>query len=487
MTQKLAYLWGPISSFSGPLAALMVNKGWHVHVAVKPSLNLFSMLPLDLRSAAQGVLENAFGGHEAFKPFQDRIKFIDDGEFGKANYDAILFCGLPPNFDEPRAPRAHWSAERLPAIMHTLKGVPAFLVSSIWGGIQSDGVVPEEFEFTRRKPETQWESVCQQYEQKLLEGLAAIESPWYLIRLPMMCGAVSNGSMVNFSGPYSLFRELDQLRDRVTLGENQDIAELNYRPDSILWFLPADMATLTCWRFIEDESRPRICNLVSTSAMLNREWIQYLSRAIGFEDVICILNQDGLSLPRTLRKMLSDNIQVKTRNLFEVLGRYQLPPTTLDQQYFAQVIRSGRARRWGLPKSGPKPLTFSQQLAQFYFEEFVPSRFAETLLEKATAGGTTIGFVVKGKDTLGWILKAPNGHAVIERLQPGTERPRVCFHFSGSTLTKLIQSKVRLHRAVLLREVEVEGPILLALRATNAIEQFLRDHPIDASHFSLQD
>ena len=116
MTQKLAYLWGPISSFSGPLAALLATKGWQVHVATKSSLNLFSLVPLDLRSSAMDLLEQSMGGHEQFKPFQERIKLLDEADLNRSTkYDAVIFCGLPPNFDEPRAPRAHWAATKLPS------------------------------------------------------------------------------------------------------------------------------------------------------------------------------------------------------------------------------------------------------------------------------------------------------------------------------------------------------------------------------------
>jgi hypothetical protein len=131
-------------------------------------------------------------------------------------------------------------------------------------------------------------------------------------------------------------------------------------------------------------------------------------------------------------------------------------------------------------------LGFSERLAQYYFEEFVPTHFDEALLKKATTGGTTIGFVLKGPDRLGWILKAPGGtvDAVVERLDPNGERPKICFRFTGTTMTQLIQSKLPLHRALLLREVEVEGPLFQALKVTQVIEQFLREHPMDAEHFA---
>ncbi|HEY9712042.1 MAG TPA: hypothetical protein V6C72_01155, partial [Chroococcales cyanobacterium] len=193
-------------------------------------------------------------------------------------------------------------------------------------------------------------------------------------------------------------------------------------------------------------------------------------------------------LPGTLRKVLQDSIQVKKRNLFEVSGRYQLPPVNLDKEYFEKVLRFGRQKHWGSPPTREtKVLGFSERLAQYYFEEFLPAQLDENIIKKATIGGTTsIGFLLKGPDRLGWMLKSPdeNGSVMVQRLSPEAERPKICFRFSGSTMTQLIQSKLPLHRALLLREVEVDGPLLQALRITNVIEQFLREHPMDAESFA---
>ena len=117
MTHKTAYLWGPVSSFTGPLAAWLVTKGWHVQVATKSALNLLSLSPLDLHSSALTLLEQAMGGRDRYRTFKDRLRLVDETEALKGTkYDAVIFCGLPPNFDEPRAPRAPWAAARLPAI-----------------------------------------------------------------------------------------------------------------------------------------------------------------------------------------------------------------------------------------------------------------------------------------------------------------------------------------------------------------------------------
>lgn len=483
MTQKVAYLWGPISSFSGPLAAWLVTKGWQVRVATKSSLNLLSLSPLDLHSSALTLLEQAMGGRERFKTFKDRLRLVDEAEALKGTkYDAVIFCGLPPNFDESRAPRAPWAAARLPAISKALKGVPIFIVSSIWAGIQQDRVVPEEFEFERRKAATHWENLCQHYEDKLLDGLSSLEAPWYLVRIPMISGSSETGESLNFSGPSVLFKELAQAAQN----RSGTSLRLSYNPDSTMWYLPVDEAVYMFWRYLEDELRPRICNMVSTQATLNREWMHYLSSALKLNE-ITPSEHDTLNLPSIMRKMLLDDVQIKTRNLFEVAGRYHLPPLRLDEDYFQKVLARGIEARWGGPNvaKGKQPIGLPDRLTQYYFEEFVPSKFEEDdNLKKALTPGSSVGFLLKGANGLGWVITANNGSGQIEKFDPSGTRPEICFHFSGRTMTQLIQSKLPLHRAVLLREVQVEGPLLQALKVTKIIEQFLKDHPIDSGELS---
>ncbi len=478
MNHKTAYLWGPVSSFSGPLAVHLLEKGWNVHIAVKSSLNVFSMSPLDLKSSAQATLETAFGGRDKAKTFQERLKLIDPADaFKGTKYDAVIFTGLPPNFDEARAPRAPWAAQYLKTILKNLKGVPTFIVSSIWGGVQADGVVPEEFEFQRRKAQTHWESICQQYENKLLENLTESESEWYLVRIPLMLGNSESGAAINYSGPAQL---LEALTEASKLGDR--VVNLKYNADSTLWFLPSDVAVHMFWRFLEDESRPRICNLVSTQMTLNSEWLSHAARALGLVEV-APAETDTLNLPSTLRKLLEDNVQIKTRNLFEVAGRYHLTPVKCDKDYFEKVLKSANTKNWGHAGEADDKhtVTFAEKLAKYYFEEFIPKKLKEGGLEGLTAGGISIGFVVKGgsPDPMGWILKNPDGTIVIERYDPAGERPRVSFHFSMATISKIIQSRLGLHRAMLLRDVEVEGPILPTLKVAGILDKFLKEHPVE--------
>jgi hypothetical protein len=490
MSHKTAYLWGPLSSFSAPLAAWLLNNGWYLHIATKASLNFLTLSSLELTSSARDLLEEALGGLDKFRTFQDRIRFCEQLEPPRdTQYDAVIFCGLPPNFDDARVPRANWAVAELPKIARVLKGVPIFVVSSLWGAVQKDRVVPEELEFERRKPITHWERICQSYEHKLIEALSEIESNWFFVRLPMLSGATTSGAPFTFTGPSVLFRELDPFSKKKqgdqSRAKHKEKTELAYDPDSTLWFLPADISVYMFWRFLEDEVRPRICNLVSTQATLNREWLHYLAGSLGLGEFVPS-ESDAFNLPSVLRKLLLDDVQVKTRNLFEVAGRYQLPPVKLDAEYFDKIVEAGRQKEWGsVSTPEPRALPFSQRLASYYFEHFIPAQFPDKLLRKATMGGISIGFLLKDASGLGWILNAPNGKPVVERYERGTHKPKICFNFTGSTMAKLIESKLPLSRALLLREVEVEGPLLDTLRVTQVLETFLKEHPMSTHEISV--
>jgi hypothetical protein len=489
MSQKVAYILGPVTSFNGALAAHMARKGWQVHFACKSSLNLLSLSPLDLRTQAQTLLEAALGQKEDSKFFKERLKLVDPGEALKnTKYDAIIFGALPPNFDEARAPRAPWSGADFKSIVKAFRGVPVFIVSSLWGGVQKDGVVPEELEFTRRKALTNWESTCQQYEQRMLESLSGSESPWYLLRLPLLSGDTDSGDTVRFSGIYSLVHELVEetakpfFKSAASNGTGAPSVKLAYNPDSTLWYLPVDMAVDTVLRFIEDEARPRICNLVSTQTTLNREWLSHLAEALGIKDINCA-EQDSLNIPNTLRKLLLDDVQVKTRNLYEVAGRYHLLPVRLDRDYFEKLIDCGRKHNWGevVPTTVEPPvLDYSEQMAHYYFEKFLPKRIEQGALKDSKLTGT-VAFHLRAANIHGWLLKCHDGISEISPYDPSLDKPDICLHFSGMTLSKLVQNKMLLHRAVLMREVEAEGNLLKLWRLTSIIDKFLKENPLAAS------
>jgi hypothetical protein len=476
MTHKTAYLWGPISSFSGPLVATLLNKGWQIHVATKSSLNLFTLSPLDLKSAAQTWIERALGGHDQLHIFQERLRFLDAGEIAKGvNYDAVIFCGLPPNFDEPRAPRAPWAAGELPAVAKLFTDVPTFIISSLWGGIQPDDVVPEELEFERRKPKSHWEGVCQQYEHRIMQNLSSLGSQWHLIRLPLLSGSTVDGSVLNFCGLSSLLRTLS-LQTETATEENKTL-KLSYNPDSTLWFSPVNTIVSLFSRLLEDESRPKICNLVSTQNILNREWVQHLAQALGYNDVEAAA-EDPLTLPGILRKMLKDAVQVKTRNLFEVAGRYQHTPTLLDSAYFDRLIAFGKTENWGHTVTAkPQEISFSPELARTYFQEFMPAKISPDTIGEVTKGGAEIAFYIESAEPLSFILKAANGLPVVEALDPSKDHPRVSFHLSGDTMAKLVQNKLSLPKALLMREVRMDGPWLDAVRISNVLYGFLQNNP----------
>lgn len=482
MAQKTAYIWGPISSFTGPLVAWLVKKGWHAHVACKSSLNLLSLSPLDLRSSAQASIEAAFGGHSKAKAFQDRFKIVEHGEFAKGTiYDAVIFSGMPPNFDEARTPRAPWSATELKDVLHGTKGAPVIVVSSLYGGIQADGVVPEEAAFNRRKPQNNWENICQQYEIKLVEKLSHWDSPWYLVRLPILTGATDDGTILNYTGLYPMLKELSDKAQSIqeTGRENKDI-KLRFNPNSTLWFMPVDTAVYTFWRYVEDEQRSKILNLIPTNPLLNMEWLASVGKSLGVS--IHDDDDDRLNVSPVFRKLLTDNVHVKNRNLFEVAGRYHIPPVQADEAYFDKIVSTAKRQSWGEPVEKKEAgVSYSDRLARFYFEEILPELLnTDSLLDKAIAQGQSIGFIIKEASDLRWLLRRTEGQTILSRYEPSDERPKICYKLTGPALVGLIQSKVPLHRALILRHVEVEGPIVETLKVTNLVERFWKENPVNA-------
>jgi hypothetical protein len=255
--------------------------------------------------------------------------------------------------------------------------------------------------------------------------------------------------------------------------------KLNYNPDSTLWFLPVDSAVHLFWNLMEDHYRPRICNLVSAQATLNREWLQFLSRALGYES--CSVSETANAhLPSILKQMLTDNVLVKTRNLFEVSGRYHEPPTQFDTNYFRRLLDHGKRRNWGrraAPDRKLDQLAFSAGLAQYYFEEFLPLHFTPQLLDEFSKLDTSVGFVVEGPQQLCWVMRLSEGQAVVERLDHGGIRPKISICFSSDTMIRLILRKDTFEKALIKREAKLEGPLLDGIKAGNIFSKFLKDHP----------
>lgn len=488
MTAKTAYIWGPVSSFTGPLAAWLIKKGWTVHLACKSSLNLLSLSPLDLRSTAESAIDVAFGGHDKAKAFHDKIKIADPSEFGKGTrYDAVIFAGLPPNFDEPRTPRAPWSASEIKDILSIGKEAALVVVSSLYGGVQADGVVPEEIEFSRRKPGNNWENICQQYEGKLFKELSKLESPWHLVRLPMMCGSTDDAQSLNFTGLYGLLKSLaDKAAELTNVDFDEKKIRLGYNPNSTLWYMPVDTAVYTFWRFLEDENRPRILNLIPTNAKLNREWLQFLSKALNVKSITAS-PEDDVEVSTVLHKLLGDDVQVKNRNLFEVAGRYHIPPVPVDEEYFNKILLGARANNWGkdtVTREPEPPIIYSDRLANFYFGEFLPAFLnSESYLDKALKKENSIGFVINDSADLGWVIKAENGHSIVTPYEPSGAQPKVMFRMSGDTLLKLIKGRP-LYRAMLARDIDVQGPLLTTLKVANLVERHLKDHPVESAQLA---
>jgi hypothetical protein len=511
---KTAYIWGPVSSFSGPLAAGLLQRGWQVHLATKAPWH-FALSPLDLRSYATATIEKAFGGHERFKTFQDRLRFLDVGETARGTtYDAFIFCGMPPNFDEQRVSRAPWAAGEFEQLHKKFKDTPTFIVSSLWGAVQQDGVVPEEIDCERRKPLTHFESVSQQYEHKILKALCEeVEADkheksekseksekhdkseklekngkpadWYLVRLPLISGGTTDGKAVNYTGVYSMLEKLDAAASRCQLEKKKQL-DFPYNPDSTFWFLPCDVAVQIFARLLDDANRPKICNLVSTQATLNREWVRDLVSVLGCSKS-APSEDNPVGFPTVLRTMLTDNILVKTRNLFEVMGRYQQTPTILDVVYFERMLGAAREENWGRPVTAcqlKQDYQFSDHLVRDYFQNFLPAHADTESLKSLTANGAGLAFIVEGgpeatANTYRFILRSENGNPVTEPMTDNENGAQagVTFSFTPTGMMKLIQRKSSLERAIVSREAKVSGRPLELLKASSFLKRFLKENP----------
>lgn len=494
---KRALLWGPVSSFTGPLTAWLTKKGWMVDIACKSSLNLLSLSPLDLKSAARGLLESSYQSRNKAKAFNDKYRFVEQTEvLKKMDYDIIIFAGLPPNFDESRGPRAPWSAAELEEVLRAMKPeTEIIVVSSIYAAVQEDGVVPEIAEFDRRKSLTSWENICQQYESKLVEILNGKEVNWSLLRLPLICGSTEDGKTIKNNGLHTLFQSIkdhnDFIKEAARSGEDSRSLRLNYAPDATLWFMPIDLAVYSFWRYLEDKERPKILNMVPTNPSLNREWLAHLASVLEIEEVVSSTEQD-LEISNTVTKLLTDNIQVTTRNLFEAAGRYHIPPVKIDSAYFGKVLDAvipekiltsdeNQSQKEKQNEKQKNRMVNVEKLTKLYFEEFLPTVLnTDSFLDKAIARGKEIGFNIKEVGEEIWVLKSTDGTSIAEKAKVSEQakKPSICFKLSVSTLLKLLEKKLPLHRALLFREVEVAGNPLKVVKVVRLVEKSFNENTL---------
>ncbi len=340
-------IWGPATSFSIPVAIAMAKSGWEVHFVGKSFLNL--MTPLNLKAGLKTALKLNFLDEIKDENFDDCIKVVDSNSINSNNnYSAVIFCGLPPHFDEAKLPRAPWSIDEFCKLANLFKQIPVYFISSIWSAVQEeDGTVLEDIGYVKRKPETAFEAVCQSYENELVKRNKFAN--WYLIRIPLILGDSHNGKTTNFTGLYSLIHQMIILKnshsDTMAHSVNGSL-NLNYNPHACLNWLPVDVLTFLLVNYINDPIAPKICNLVPTQALLNEEWINTLAKAVGFSKAIKS-DYDNLGIQPTLRKLLNENIQIKMRNLYEVIGRYKPNLSNLDENYYGNLITYANTKNWG--------------------------------------------------------------------------------------------------------------------------------------------
>lgn len=451
------------------MVASLLKNNWNVHIPTKSALQI-SLSPLDLESTAQSAVEKMLGS-DKMKLHSENLHFLDGDDVQRGTtYDIILFCGLPSNFDEARVSRSPWAADELAHVMKRLKGVPSVIVSSLWGGIKNDGVVPEEIEFERRKPRTHFEGVCQQYEARILKVISKEDGKWHLLRVPLIMGSNEDGRASNFTGLYRLLRELTQ----TNAADASSNVELNYNPDSTLWMLPNDLAADLTVKLLEDNSRPSICNLVSTNVTLNQEWLHELAKHVKVASFVAS-EKDAFNLPSTLRNMLTDNVQVKTRNLFEVVGRYHVSPFVPTADYFAKICQYAAEQNWGQIRPVKNEQLFSSAHAQKYFEQFLPYSLDEKMKKALASFKEGLVFAITDMDECSWHLQiVAEGQVQSTRLSAPGHQAKVHFSFAAPAFMRIASGKMSFEQALVTRNLQLSGPPLQTLKACDFLRRFLR-------------
>lgn len=466
---KTAYVWGPISNFSSFFINRLLEEGWQVHVACKAALQL-DFSTLDLASAARYKIEEANDITGKLSSSQERLVFLESDEPRPGTrYDAVLFMGLPANFDDARVPRAASTAAELPRIAKELDGdTLVFIFSSLWGGIRNDGVVPEELEFKRRNPESRFEKFCQEYEYGVLKAINKTNLKWHLVRLPMMLGGIADGRTVTFTGLYKLLQELHRAQ-----ASGDPVLKLNYNPGASFWMLPCDCAAQVVFRMISDSACPVISNVISTQSTINKKWVQNLAKALRFLSIENAEN-DALALPATLREMLKQSIQVKSHDLFV---RYQQRAPAFTSDYFVRILQFAVAHNWGKVPVRPKESSFSAEKARNYFESFLPEKIDRKLAESLAEFDGGMAFQIVGQQDCRWLLIAENGKAIVQRLGSSVHSPQVTFVINPESFGQLVAARINPAKMLKSRALQLSGDFLHCANAFGFFYGFLSKHP----------
>lgn len=519
MSTKIAFVWGPVSNFSSIFLYLLLESGWQLHIASKSPLRI-SFSPLDLTSAAWHAIEEAAGGIDKLRPHLRNLVFLESDEPRSGiKYDMAVFMGLPANFDESRIPRAPRAAEEFAKIVEKLKDVPVIVFSSLWGGIQEDGVVPEEIKFKRRHPKSYYESVCQRYEALIHETLSREGRKWHLVRLPQLLGNLTDGRTAGFGGFYKLFEELqlaklrpdadrsrgreagitragsdterdggadldgekarDGAKTRVSgkgksreIGSQKPTLALNFSPEATLPILPCDWVASLIAKLIDDPALPDVCNLVATPSILNKDWTQQLARALGLS-ALQASEQDDLRLPATLRSMLTDNIQIRSGKLFELGGLYQQSPVKMTSYYFGKILNYAASHNWGRYQPGVAEEPTPEKILKF-FEEFLPARIDRKMLKLLAELEGGLAFQVTGRENRQWLLCSQDGKATITLLDGREQKPQVVLQASSSSFARLASGKLSAEEALESKALQVTGDFVQSARAFGFFHSFLK-------------
>lgn len=198
------------------------------------------------------------------------------------------------------------------------------------------------------------------------------------------------------------------------------------------------------WRFLEDEDKPQLLNMVPTNPTLNREWVAHLCSVFGIDNIE-ESNEGDLNLSPTITKLLKDKVQVTSKNLYALAGKYHIPPVITDPAYFKKLVDNASDEFLDVAneKAGKKDKSINyEKLIKLYFEDFLPSVLnTDGFIDKAISKGKEIGFKIKETSDDIWILKSQNGESIAQKSTLENQKPKVCFKLSSGTLFRLLEKR----------------------------------------------
>lgn len=170
-------------------------------------------------------------------------------------------------------------------------------------------------------------------------------------------------------------------------------------------------------------------------------------------------------------------MQVKTRNLYDVLGKYHHAPMVLPPDYFSKQLEFAEKNNWGQNKPQPARAPFSQEKAREYFEEFLPANLDKKMLKALAGFSGGLSFKIAEQDDCSWLLSSENGEARVVPFDQESGKAQVNFVLNAASFGQLCSGKLMFEQALLTKALQVSsGNPIQSLLACDFLRRFLRHH-----------